>query len=84
MGRREPEAIKKKLPPVQLYDLNADQRETTNLAGSDPEVVEQLTGELRRTIEQGRSTDGPDQPNHAGEIWWRGLPWEKSNVATDQ
>lgn len=74
---REPAAVKQGLPLVQLYNLHADPKETLNLQADHPEVVAQLTADLRRIIEQGRSTPGPKQANHAGATWWPGLPWEK-------
>jgi len=74
---REGEAAKQKLPAVQLYDLAEDQKETRNLQADNPQVVAELTADLRRVIEQGRSTPGAVQPNHAGAKWWQGLPWKK-------
>jgi len=38
-------------------------------------LVELLKADLRRIVEQGRSTPRPKQPNHAGAKWWPGLPW---------
>jgi arylsulfatase A-like enzyme len=73
----EAEAKKQFLPPVQLYNLHDDPKETANLQADYPEVVEQLTAELRQVIEQGRSTPGPKQSNHAGAKWWPDLPWKK-------
>ncbi|MDG2126651.1 MAG: arylsulfatase [Fuerstiella sp.] len=74
---REVEARKQNRPAVQLYNLHADPQETVNLQADHPEIVEQLTAKLRRVIEQGRTTPGPPQPNHAGARWWQGLPWPK-------
>ncbi len=74
---REPEAARQDLPLVQLFNLDEDPRETVNLQAEHPGIVEQLTAELRQIIEQGRSTPGPEQPNHAGAKWWPGLPWQK-------
>ena len=74
---REAAAVKQNLPPVQLYNLQDDPKETTNLHADYPEVVEQLTSELRHVIEKGRSTPGSEQPNHAAAKWWPGLPWKK-------
>ncbi|MEE2886631.1 MAG: arylsulfatase [Planctomycetota bacterium] len=74
---REAAAAKKKLPPVQLYDLEADPKETTNLQAKKPELVQQLTADLRSLVEAGRSTPGPRQKNHAGQVWWKGLPWKR-------
>ncbi len=76
---REPIAIKDDLPNVQLYNLAADPKESINLRTEHPEMVSQLTAELRELIEQGRSTPGPKQPNHGGKNWWKGLPWRQSN-----
>ncbi len=74
---RESVAAKQKLPAVQLYNLEDDPKETKNLQADHPEIVKQLTADLRQVIEQGRSTPGPKQPNHAGAIWWSGVPWQK-------
>ncbi len=38
--------IRPDAPPVQLYDLAADPRQTTNLAAQQPEVVERMLAEL--------------------------------------
>ncbi|MFO0878991.1 MAG: arylsulfatase [Gemmataceae bacterium] len=51
------------LPPVQLYDLEADPGERTNLQAQHPEVVARLTQLLERQSERGRSTPGPAQKN---------------------
>ena len=64
------------MPPVQLYDLEADPRETTNIHQQHPEVVTRLTKLLRRYVENGRSTPGPVQPNHDNKIHWGQLPWQ--------
>lgn len=73
---REPTAAKRSLPALQLYHLGDDPKESTNLQAMHPDLVQRLLKKLRRTVEQGRSTPGPRQPNHAREIWWSGLPWE--------
>jgi len=74
---REQVAAKLGLPTVQLYNLHDDPKEKHNLQADQPELVKQLTADLRRIVEQGRSTPGPKQPNHAGAIWWPDLPWKK-------
>lgn len=74
---RENEAKDLGLPPVQLYDLDADPRETTNLHQKHPEIVQQLTQDLRDLVEAGRSTPGPRQENHGGKLSWPGLPWHR-------
>jgi arylsulfatase A-like enzyme len=75
---REAVAAEQNLPPVQLFDLDVDPKETTNLYAEYPELVQQLKSELRQLIEQGRSTPGPDQANHDSAKWWPGLPWERT------
>ncbi len=74
---REAAAAKQNLPDIQLFNLREDPKETTNLQAEHPELVQQLTAALRHTIERGRSTPGPDQPNYAGAKWWKGLPWKQ-------
>lgn len=74
---QENRAAKRKLPPVQLYDLEADPKETTNLQAQKPALVKQLTADLRSLVEAGRSTPGTRQKNHGGQLWWKGLPWKK-------
>lgn len=43
------------LPPVQLYDLDADPKETTNLQARHPDVVRQLQGLLDEYTRSGKS-----------------------------
>lgn len=71
---REAEAAKQGLPPIQLFDIDRDPKETTNVYTKHPEVVEELTAILRRFVERGRSTPGPSQTNTGGTSW-KGLPW---------
>lgn len=47
------------LPSVQLYDLDADPRETANLQGRHPDVVRRLTTLLEGYRQRGRSRAGP-------------------------
>jgi arylsulfatase A len=74
---REAEARSQGLPPLQLYHLGRDPKETTNVQSEHPEIVQEMTADLRRMVEQGRTTPGPRQPNHEGGLWWPGLPWDK-------
>jgi arylsulfatase A len=67
-----PEA--KGLPPLQLYDLEADLGETTNLQARHPEVVRDLLARLERLVAAGRSTPGAPQANHGAVDVWRGRP----------
>lgn len=52
-----------KMPPFQLYDLETDIGETTNLQSSNPEIVNQLKKLLEKYVADGRSTPGAPQPN---------------------
>ncbi|VGO11769.1 Arylsulfatase [Pontiella desulfatans] len=53
---------------AQLYDMEADPGETTNLYASHPEVVERLYRQLEADVKRGRSTDGAAQRNDVDEI----------------
>ena len=55
---REPEAKKKKLPPMQLYNLKNDRGERTNLVDSDVERVNSLLNILSKEVSEGRCTPG--------------------------
>jgi len=59
------------LPPMQLYDLEADVGERRNVAGQHPSEVQELTALLTRYVREGRSTPGPAQENSGGS--WDGL-----------
>jgi hypothetical protein len=52
---------------VQLYDLNEDRAETTNVQAQHPEVVSRLTKLLEKYVADGRSTPGKRQSN-TGEV----------------
>jgi arylsulfatase A-like enzyme len=43
------------LPPVQLYDLEADPRETLNVGAKHPDIVQRLTARLDAYRSAGRS-----------------------------
>ena len=60
---RDPAALEQGLPPIQLYDMEADVSETVNLAEQHPEVVARLLVELTHSVDQGRSTPGAPQGN---------------------
>ena len=55
-------------PFVQLFHLERDPGETTNLASQHPEQVRQLLALLQTQIDNGRSTPGPKQPNDRPRI----------------
>lgn len=61
-------------PPIQLYDLETDCGEQTNLQDRHPEVVAHLTALLSRYVRDGRSTPGTPQPN-TGPAHWPQLHW---------
>lgn len=58
-GSRPSDADLRNPPFVQLYDLDADVRETTDRAEECPEVVGRLNDLLDEVIRRGRSTPGP-------------------------
>lgn len=51
------------LPPVQLYDLNEDPGEKSNLAEQHPDRVTEMTKALQSMIDRGRTTPGPELQN---------------------
>jgi len=55
-------------PKIQLYDMEADPGETTNLCASHPEVVQQLLAQLDSDVQRGRSTGGAVQQNDFQDI----------------
>jgi hypothetical protein len=57
------------LPPIQLYDLEADIGERSNVQDQHPEVVERLQQLLTRYVVEGRSTPGAPQANTGGNLW---------------
>ena len=59
-------ALEQGLPALQLYDLDADPSESTNLVGQHPEVVADLSARFRALV---------DEHGAEGE-WWRELPWQ--------
>jgi len=77
---RENEAAKQGLPPIQLYNLESDPKETANLQERHPEIVAELTSILRRYIEEGRSTPGPRQYNEGKHNHWNNVPWEDPSL----
>lgn len=68
---REPAAHAQGLPKVQLYDMEADPAEKSNLQAEHPEVVEKLLGDLKTIVEEGRSTPGPRQKNDVKIDLWK-------------
>jgi arylsulfatase A len=60
---RENEAKKQGLPPLQLYDLNADRGERQNLVDENPQQVNELLRLLDHQVRRGRCTPGDAVPN---------------------
>lgn len=57
------EAKAQNLPAVQLYDLETDAAEATNLAAQYPKVVDSLTQLMQTIVDNGRSMPGENQSN---------------------
>ena len=55
--------------PVQLYDLEADPFETTNIYSRHPDLVRELRQLCLLCIQNGRSTPGIPLPNDPGGEW---------------
>ncbi len=68
---REREAIQSERPPMQLFDLRQDPKETQNLYASHPEKVEELIADLVHAFREGRTTPGSQQTN---EGWPNTIP----------
>lgn len=60
--------VPKGSPEAQLYDMEADPGETTNLYESHPEVAARLLAQLESDVIRGRSTAGPELKNDTDEI----------------
>jgi arylsulfatase A-like enzyme len=60
--------IAKNAPKAQLYDMQADPAETTNLYQSHPEVAARLLAQLESDVFNGRSTQGPTAKNDTDTI----------------
>ena len=59
------------MPPIQLYDLEKDIGETTNLRGQHPEIVTRLTRLMEKAITDGRTTPGKPRKNTTPVQIWR-------------
>lgn len=75
------DAADKKLPelaegecPFELFDMDADLGETTDLASEYPEVVKALTEKITAFVVNGRSNEGTPVPNDT-ENNWEQLTW---------
>ncbi|TZF82615.1 arylsulfatase [Pedobacter sp. BS3] len=55
---RNKQAYKEGLPVIQLYDMQTDPSEKTNVQAQHPDIVKNLTELLEQYVRQGRSTPG--------------------------
>jgi hypothetical protein len=69
-----PDEVHTGLPPMQLYDLEADIGERNNIIADHPELVDSMKQLLTHYVENGRSTPGEKQPN-TGASKWQQLWW---------
>lgn len=60
---RESEAKKKKLPPMQLFDLRKDRGERKNLLAANRQKANELILLLGKEVDRGRSSPGKPVPN---------------------
>ena len=65
----------KKSMKAQLYDIEKDPRETTDLAGRHTDTVAALTARITKIIKSGRSS--PGQPVKNDTPLWNDLVWMK-------
>jgi arylsulfatase A-like enzyme len=65
-------------PEAQLYDLDNDPSETTNLFTARPEIAQRLLTQLMSDVERGRSTQGPDSKNDTDQI----VLWKSKSPST--
>lgn len=73
------DAILAGLPDKQLYNMNQDIGEQTNLVDENPEKVEYLVESLKKIVTDGRSTPGTTQENDAAiDIWKNHLNYPKN------
>ena len=75
-GSLAPKLVKPKPgePPFELYDMQGDWRETTNVHDQHLEVVERLKTTATKIVRDGRSTPGGVQKND-GPALWPQLSW---------
>ena len=67
-GRDPSDADLRRAPFVQLYDLNSDSGEESNLASQYPERVERLIALLEKSVACGRSTPGESLKNDVDDV----------------
>jgi arylsulfatase A len=74
-GTLKPKLIKPKAGEAvyELYNIDKDPSETTNLYFEYPEIVEKLSQQLTKIIKDGRSTSGTPQDYVKGD--WKQISW---------
>jgi arylsulfatase A len=79
------DAVRQGLPIVQLYDMDVDPSETTNLEASERARVRELVDQLEELVARGRSTEGPDQTNDVPVDIWKldTLPGVDASILDD-
>ena len=75
--------VDSKAPEAQLYNMEEDPSEKTNLYLKCPEIADRLLANLTTDIESGRSTNGPPAQNDISEIklWKSGQGAQKAKTA---
>ncbi len=56
-------------PPFELYDMQRDWRETTNVHDQHPDIVNRLKAAATKLVREGRSTPGAVQKNDGPPLW---------------
>lgn len=73
-GWRPMEGVTDETPKYQLFDLENDICETTNIINEEPKVYEELKEIIANCVLSGRSTTGKKQLNN-GEPIWKTVKW---------
>jgi arylsulfatase A-like enzyme len=80
---RDETALAQGLPPVQLYDMEADPAEASNLAQQEPAVVQRLTRMLEQMAAAGCTTPGPARSNDVAVDLFKGAPRQGEDPDTE-
>lgn len=65
------QATEQGLPNIQLYNMQKDISETTNIEVGHPEIVKELTALMKNYISNGRSTSGEKEQNDVPVDLWK-------------
>ena len=60
--------VSEKVPVAQLYNMELDEAETTNLYNNHPEIADRLYKSLKEGVENGRTTNGVGSENDLSQI----------------